>query len=98
MQMAPVFLLLLCACCSFAAQGAPSTGPSRERLMPTEVIVKLSPAAIAVDAGVRRSLDLCIRGLGISLTPLHQGTSDPDLATYFVATVAVNALDDVLAR
>ncbi len=60
--------------------------------------MKLTPAAIALDSEARRSLDVCLRELGISLIPLHPGAADPDLATYFAATVAVNSLDDVLAQ
>ena len=71
---------------------------SQERPVPTEVIVKLTPAATALGAEARRSLDQCVRDFGISITPLHPGTFDPDLATYFVATVAMDSLDDVLER
>ena len=49
--------------------------------MSSELIVKLAPSAEPEQ--VRSDAD----GLGATLSPLHPGTEDPELATYFVARV-----------
>lgn len=64
--------------------------------MPVEVIVKLAEAG--ADATARRTLELCAREAGVTIAPLHPATSDPDLASYYVARVEPQAVDVVLAR
>jgi hypothetical protein len=63
--------------------------------MPVDIIVKLAPAP--PDAA-RRSLDTCARAAGVALAPLHGETSDPELSSYFVASVAPDAADALVAR
>ena len=64
--------------------------------MPVEVIVKLADAG--ADPAARRTLDLCARDAGVTIAPLHPGTTDPDLASYYVARVESQVVDSVLAR
>jgi hypothetical protein len=64
--------------------------------MPVEVIVKLADAG--ADTAARRTLDLCARDAGVSIAPLHPASSDRELATWFIARVEPDAVDDVLAR
>jgi hypothetical protein len=63
--------------------------------MPIDVIVKLAPAP--PDAA-RRSLEACARAAGAPLAPLHGATSDPELASYFVASAAPDIADALAAR
>lgn len=88
--------LALCSACASRSHTASSTTLSRNHVVPIEVIVKL--VATAASAPDRRALDDCARALDIAITPLHPGTTDRDLASYFVTSVEAPALDDVLAR
>jgi len=54
-----------------------------------ELIVKAAPSAVAV-------VPAWAARIGISLQALHPGTSDPELATYFVAHVEAAASEAVL--
>jgi hypothetical protein len=63
--------------------------------MPVDVIVKLAPAS--PDAALS-SLEACARAAGVELAPLHGGTSDPELASYYVASVAPHTADALAAR
>ena len=49
--------------------------------MTSELIVKLAPAV--EPASIRTHAN----GLGVELSPLHPGTSDPELASYLVGQV-----------
>ena len=63
--------------------------------MPVDVIVKL---ALAPPEAARRSLKACASAAGVELAPLHGETSDPELASYFVASVASHTADALAAR
>lgn len=57
-----------------------------------EVVVQLSPGATAAFAheaeeGPREKLVPELEELGLSLTPMHPGESDPRLASYFTVEV-----------
>jgi hypothetical protein len=54
-----------------------------------ELIVKLTSDAEPDEIGARA---------GVSLAPLHPGTSDPELAMYFVAQAAAHTGEDVAER
>jgi hypothetical protein len=64
--------------------------------MSTDVVVKLDAAA----TGERRerALAACARELGVTLTALHENTTDRELASYFIATFAAASDDAMLAR
>ncbi len=62
-----------------------------------EVVVKVRPDAIAADGDGRRRLDACARAVGVALTPLHPGSADPDLASYFAARVDQRSADAAIA-
>jgi hypothetical protein len=64
--------------------------------MPVEVIVKL--AAASADPAARRALEVCARDAGVAIAPLHPAAADRELATWFVARVEPDAVDDVIAR
>lgn len=64
--------------------------------MPVEVIVKLADAG--ADPAARRTLDVCARDAGVTIAPLHPAAGDPELASWFVARVEPDAVDDVVAR
>jgi hypothetical protein len=57
--------------------------------MSSELVVKLAPGVEPDD----------VRGrAGVDLAPLHPGTEDPELATYFVARVEPQHVEDATAR
>jgi hypothetical protein len=92
---AALALTLYAACASRTRTDFPAA-LSRDPPVPIEVIVKL--LATAANEPDRRALDDCAGALRISIAPLHPGTTDRDLASYFVTFVEAPALDDVLAR
>jgi hypothetical protein len=63
-----------------------------------ELIVKLSPAALDPKRPEYRAVKDCVTALGIEAAPLHAGTSDPQLATYLVAHVELEAINQVVER
>ena len=64
--------------------------------MPTDVVVKLETDA---SGEVReRALAECARELGVRLSPLHENTTDHELASYFVARLDAASADAILAR
>ena len=63
-----------------------------------EIVVKVEPSALAVDSEPRRRVDACARGLGVTLTPLHPATADPELASYFATHVDADAAERIAAR
>ena len=63
--------------------------------MPVDVIVKLADAGAAA---AHRTVERCARDAGVTIAPLHPGTADPDLASYYVARVEPIAVDDTIAR
>jgi hypothetical protein len=60
--------------------------------MTSELIVKLAPTA--EPGRVRAHAD----GLGVTLAPLHPGTTDPELSTYFAAQVDAQRVEGVAER
>jgi hypothetical protein len=57
--------------------------------MTSELIVKLAPGAEPDDVRSRT---------GVRLSPLHPGTTDPELSAYFVARVEAQTVEDVTGR
>jgi hypothetical protein len=60
------------------------------------VIVKLTLATVGDDGSAHRYLQACGAEIGISIQPLHPSTSDPELASYYIARVDPSALDGVI--
>ncbi len=60
-----------------------------------EVIAKLTPE-VAESGTQHRLLKSEAAQRGVSLQPLHPGTSDPDLATYYIARGDSAGLQDVI--
>jgi hypothetical protein len=61
------------------------------------ITVHLTPAAFR--AGVPDApLSQTLADLGVTLEPLHPGTTDPDLAGQFFADVPEASADDICAR
>jgi hypothetical protein len=70
------------------------TGPRAS----AELILKLAPAATIAASPAHSSVRACVADLGISVSPLHPSTSDPELASYLVAHVDPAAVDRVIER
>ena len=63
-----------------------------------EVIVKLAPEAMQAGSQSQLAVQACLARLGIATKPLHETTSDPELASYLVAHVAPSAVPVMIAE
>lgn len=54
---------------------------------PVELIIKLAPEAAATGSPGHLAVQACVTRAGVSIKPLHQSTSESELATYFIAHV-----------
>jgi hypothetical protein len=65
---------------------------------PVELIVKLAPAAAAPGSAGHLAVQACITQVGVSIKPLHQSTSESELATYFIAHVDAAKIENVVKQ
>lgn len=65
--------------------------------MTIEVVVKLNSTA-AAGGESRRRFEECARNVGVTLSALHPGTDDLELASYYTTRVDAAAADKVAAQ
>jgi hypothetical protein len=78
--------------------GQPTDLADGESAASAELILKLAPAATSASSPAYRAVRAFFADLGISVSPLHPSTSDPELASYLVAHVDPAAADRVIER
>lgn len=65
---------------------------------PVELIVKLAPAAATPGSPAHRAVQACVTQAGVSIKPLHESTSEAELATYFIAHVDPAKLTNIVEQ
>lgn len=65
---------------------------------PVELIVKLAPAAVEPGSPGHRAVQACVTRAGVSIKPLHQSTSESELATYFIAHVDPAKIEHIVEQ
>lgn len=83
---------------TMSAPGQPTDPADAEPEPAAELILKLARAATNASSPAYRAVRSCVADLGISVSPLHPSTSDPELASYLVAHVDPAAVDRVIER
>lgn len=65
---------------------------------PVELIVKLAPAAAAPGSPGHLAVQACMAEAGVSIEPLHQSTSESELAAYFIAHVDPAKIENIVEQ